>query len=198
MQETVLERLIKTLAKLPGLGPRSARRAALHLVKNKETQLKQLSDLLLRCYAEMQVCQVCGNIDTISPCNICQDERRDHSSICIVEEVADLWALERGGIFKGKYHVLGGTLSAIEARGPEELGLSKLLIRIKADNISEIILATNVTVEGQTTAHYITEQVRPLGTKISRLAQGIPIGGELDYMDEGTLSAAMKARMTVG
>ncbi len=198
MQETVLERLIKTLAKLPGLGPRSARRAALHLVKNKETQLKQLSDLLLRCHAEMQVCAVCGNIDTVSPCYICQDERRSDSSICIVEEVADLWALERGGVFKGKYHVLGGTLSAIEARGPEELGLGKLLMRIKTDNVEEIILATNVTVEGQTTAHYITEQARPLGVKISRLAQGIPIGGELDYMDEGTLSAAMKARLVVG
>jgi len=197
MQETVLERLIKTLAKLPGLGPRSARRAALHLIKNKETQLKQLSDLLLRCHAEMQVCEVCSNIDTISPCHICCDIRRDGSSICIIEEVADLWALERGGIFKGKYHVLGGTLSAIEGRGPEELGLGKLLARIKTDNVSEIILATNVTVEGQTTAHYITEQVRPLGIKISRLAQGIPIGGELDYMDEGTLSAAMKTRLTV-
>jgi len=197
MQDTVLERLIKTLSKLPGLGPRSARRVALHLIKNKDTQLKPLSDLLLRCHAEMQVCAVCGNIDTVSPCHICLSEKRDGGTICVVEEVADLWALERSGTFKGKYHVLGGTLSAIDSRGPDELGITRLLRRITEDKTAEVILATNATVEGQMTAHYITEQVKPLGPKVSRLAQGIPMGGELDYLDEGTLGAAMRARLAI-
>ncbi len=192
MQE--IERLIQLLARLPGLGPRSARRAALHLIKKPDTQMEPLARALAAAAAAIRTCSTCGAIDTTDPCAICVNPERDKSQLCIVEEVADLWAIERTGSFPGRYHVLGGRLSALDGIGPEDLNISSLVARISAEGISEVILATNLTVDGQTTAHYITERLEPTGVDVTRLAHGVPVGGELDYLDDGTLTAALRAR----
>jgi recombination protein RecR len=188
-----IERLIQLLAKLPGLGPRSARRAALALLKRRETLLEPLADAMAKAAAALKQCSLCGNLDTTDPCALCRDPLRETAIICVVEDVADLWALERAAVFRGRYHVLGGALSALDGMTPERLNLPKLLERVKA-GASEIILAMNATVEGQTTAHYLLDALEPFGVKLTRLAHGVPVGGELDYLDEGTLSAAFKAR----
>lgn len=192
-----IERLIQLLAKLPGLGPRSARRAALRLIKRREALLEPLADALAAAAERVRSCSRCGNIDTSDPCAICADPRRDASLLCVVEEVADLWALERAAAFKGRYHVLGGTLSALDGVGPEQLNIPRLIQRVREEGVKEVILATNATVDGQTTAHYIGDRLAPLGVAVSRLAHGVPLGGELDYLDDGTLAAALKARRPV-
>lgn len=189
-----IERLIQLLAKLPGLGPRSARRAALHLIKNRDRLLSPLSTALADAAEKVTVCGECGNVDTMNPCAICHDVSRDRATICVVEEVGDLWALERAGAWSGLYHVLGGTLSAMEGVRPEDLSIARLIDRASQPGMREVVLATNATVEGQTTAHYITERLKSMGLSTSRLAHGVPVGGELDYLDEGTLTAAMKSR----
>jgi recombination protein RecR len=189
-----IERLIQLLSRLPGLGPRSARRAALALLKKRETLLEPLADAMAKAASALRTCGDCGNLDTTDPCAICRDPTRETGVICVVEDVADLWALERAGVFRGRYHVLGGALSALDGVTPERLNLPKLLERVKAGRANEIILAMNATVEGQTTAHYLLDALEPYGMKITRLAHGVPVGGELDYLDEGTLSAAFKAR----
>ena len=186
-----IERLIQLLAKLPGLGPRSARRAALALLKKRDTLLEPLADSLREAADAILTCEVCGNLDTQSPCAICSDSRRDSHVLCVVEDVADLWALERASVFRGRYHVLGGALSALDGVTPERLNVAKLLDRVKV-GVDEVILAMNATVEGQTTAHYLMDLLGDM--KVTRLAHGVPVGGELDYLDEGTLSAAFKAR----
>ena len=187
-----IERLIQLLAKLPGLGPRSARRATLELLKKREALLEPLSVALAEAAAAIKTCEICGNLDTASPCSLCRDPRRDARLLCVVEEVADLWALERAGVFRGRYHVLGGALSALDGITPERLNVAALLARAK--EADEVILAVNATVEGQTTAHYLMDALAASGVKVTRLAHGVPVGGELDYLDEGTLSAAFKAR----
>jgi len=187
-----LETLIQLLAKLPGLGPRSARRAALHLIKRRESLMTPLAAALAEAAKAIRSCPVCGNLDTVEPCAICRDPERDASAICVVEDLADLWALERAGAFHGRYHVLGGTLSALDGVGPEDLTIDRLVARVKPGQ--ELILALNATVEGQTTAHYVADRLAGSGVTLSRLAQGVPIGGELDYLDDGTLTAALKAR----
>ena len=187
-----LDALIQLLAKLPGLGPRSARRAALFMLKRREQVMEPLAAALGAAAAAIRPCQTCGNLDTSDPCAICRDPGRDPAAICVVEDLADLWALERTGAFRGRYHVLGGALSALDGIGPDELNVTRLIARLGPQ--SELILALNATVEGQTTAHYIAERAQPTGARISRLAQGVPIGGELDYLDDGTLTAALKAR----
>ncbi len=188
-----IEQLIQLLARLPGLGPRSARRAVLHLIKKKDALMIPLSAALDRAVQAVTVCELCGNVDTRSPCHICADPRRAESGLLIVvEDVADLWALERAGVGPVKYHVLGGVLSPLDGVGPDDLSIDGLLRR--APEFSEIVLAVNATVEGQTTAHYITDRLQPSGVKITRLAHGVPVGGELDYLDEGTLSQALRAR----
>jgi recombination protein RecR len=187
-----LDTLIQLLAKLPGLGPRSARRAALHLIKRRESLLEPLGAAMAKAAEAIRPCPICGNLDTVQPCVICRDPERDDDLICVVEDLADLWALERTGAFRGRYHVLGGTLSALDGVGPEDLNIQRLLARLQPGK--EVILALNATVEGQTTAHYLADRLAPSGVKISRLAQGVPIGGELDYLDDGTLTAALKAR----
>lgn len=187
-------RLIQLLARLPGLGPRSARRAALHLVKKKDQLLAPLATAMADAVEKITVCGNCGNVDTCEPCTICQDPRRDASMICVVEEVGDLWALERAGVINARYHVLGGTLSPLDGRGPEDLNLAKLFERVRVGSVVEVLLALNATVEGQSTVHYITEQIERDGLTVSRLAHGVPVGGELDYLDEGTLAAAIKSR----
>ena len=189
-----IETLIKLISKLPGLGPRSARRAALHLIKNKHTIMLPLAQAIEDTAKNIVTCSECGNVDTKSPCHICSSENRDISTLCIVEEVVDLWAMERSGNYKGKYHVLGGVLSAIDGVRAEDLNLKNL--RERSAQAQEIIIATNATALGQTTAHYITELLDGLPLKISRLAQGIPIGGELDYLDDGTLGTALKSRVS--
>jgi len=189
-----IERLIQLLAKLPGLGPRSARRAALALLKKRDTLLEPLADSLREAADAIVSCEVCGNLDTQSPCAICSDPRRDPHILCVVEDVADLWALERASVFRGRYHVLGGALSALDGVTPERLNVAKLLERVKS-GVDEVILAMNATVEGQTTAHYLMDLLE--GMKVTRLAHGVPVGGELDYLDEGTLSAAFKARRSL-
>ena len=191
---TEIERLIGLLAKLPGLGPRSARRAALHLIKNRDKLLEPLAAALADAGAKVTICSECGNVDTLDPCTLCRDERRDRSIICVVEEVGDLWALERAGAINALYHVLGGTLSAIEGKRPEDLNLAKLFERAHHVEVREIVLALNATVEGQTTAHYITDRLKGERIAVSRLAHGVPVGGELDYLDEGTLTAAIRQR----
>jgi recombination protein RecR len=192
---TDLEELIRLFSKLPGLGPRSARRIVLHLVRQKESMMAPLGASLTRAMESIRTCGVCGNLDTQDPCPICSDTRRDPSSICVVEDLADLWAIERCNLYKGQYHVLGGTLSAIDGRGPAQLNVESLITRAAKDHVHEIILATNATIEGQTTAHYLTTRLESCNVRISRLAQGIPMGGELDYLDDGTLGAALKARL---
>jgi recombination protein RecR len=192
-----IERLIQLLARLPGLGPRSARRAALHLVKKKEQLLGPLALALTEAREAILTCETCGNIDTVSPCTLCRDEARDRSLICVIEEVGDLWALERAGVLNGLYHVLGGTLSPLDGIGPEDLTIAMLIERARAPQVREVLLALNATVEGQSTAHYLTDLLQGANVTVSRLAQGVPIGGELDYLDEGTLAAAVKARKTM-
>ena len=194
MPVSEIDRLIQLLARLPGLGPRSARRAALHLIKRRTGLLEPLAQALAAAAQSIRQCGVCGNVDTRDPCAICAEETRDGTTICVVEDVADLWALERTAAFGGRYHVLGGTLSALDGRGPDELNIDALVRRARAETVKEIILATSATVEGQTTAHYLTDRLADCGTMVSRLAHGVPVGGELDYLDDGTLSAALKAR----
>lgn len=195
MAHNDIEELIRLFSKLPGLGPRSARRAVLHLMRNKEQVMKPLEHALGRAIENIRTCTSCGNLDITDPCHICTDGRRDTSVVCVVEEVADLWAIDRCNLYKGQYHVLGGTLSAIDDRGPSQLNIESLVRRAAADEVKEIILATNATLEGQTTAHYLTTRLAECNVSISRLAQGIPMGGELDYLDDGTLGAALKARL---
>jgi len=194
---TEIEHLIQLLAKLPGLGPRSARRAALHLFKRRESLLLPLAQALAEAGAKVRSCSLCGNLDTIDPCGICTDPKRDCTRLCIVEDVADLWAIERSGGFGGRYHVLGGTLSALEGIGPEDLRIEALIARLRREGIAEVIIALGATVEGQTTAHYIVDRLAETGVEVTRLAQGVPMGGELDYLDEGTLSAALAARRSI-
>ena len=189
-----IENLVKLLARLPGLGPRSARRAVLQMMRRRESLLDPLSEALMVARDKIVSCTICGNIDTLSPCTICADSRRDGSVLCVVEDVGDLWALERAQAVKGRYHVLGGTLSALDGIGPDDLNLGGLKQRCADDAVKEIILATNATVEGQTTAHVITDMLSDLDVTITRLAHGVPVGGELDYLDDGTLLAAMKSR----
>ncbi len=197
-QEGAVDRLIRLLARLPGLGPRSARRAALFLIKKRDDVLAPLAATLREVAETVAPCGQCGNLDTRDPCGICRDAERDPALVCVVEDVGDLWALERTTAFRGRYHVLGGTLSALDGVGPEDLNLDALVNRVERDGVREVILATSATVDGQTTAHYVQERLADTGVKVSGLAHGIPVGGELDYLDDGTLSAALKARHPVG
>lgn len=194
MAASEIDRLIQQLARLPGLGPRSARRAALHLLQKREQALLPLVDSLSRAAERIVPCTTCGNLDDSNPCRICQDSRRETASLCVVEEVGDLWALERSGAFHGRYHVLGGCLSALDGRGPEQLNLARLWQRAEDPAVKEIILALSATVDGQTTAHYIAERLTALPVQVTRLGQGVPVGGDLDYLDDGTLLAAFSAR----
>ncbi|MEQ8365264.1 MAG: recombination mediator RecR [Roseicyclus sp.] len=189
-----IEALIEMMARLPGLGPRSARRAVLHLIKKRGALMRPLADSLSRVADTARECLNCGNIGTDDLCPICADDRRASGQICVVEDVADLWAMERGGAFSGRYHVLGGTLSALDDVGPEDLRIPKLMDRIAGEQVTEVILALNATVDGQTTAHYIAGELEGAGIAVTSLAQGVPIGGELDYLDDGTISAALRAR----
>ncbi|HEX5079213.1 MAG TPA: recombination mediator RecR [Geminicoccaceae bacterium] len=198
MAGQALDDLIKQLARLPGLGPRSARRAALHLLKQRETLLVRLAAALTAAAIEVRRCSVCGNLDSADPCWVCADGERDRRLVCVVEEVDDLWAVERAGLYKGGYHVLGGTLSALNGTGPEELRVERLLERIRADAVAEVILATSATVDGQITAHYLADRLASAGALVTRLAHGLPVGGELNYLDDGTLGAALKARRPIG
>lgn len=193
-----IERLIQLLARLPGLGPRSARRAALALVKKREALATPLVEALSLVCERVNTCDTCGNADTVQPCTICRDPRRDLSTLVVVEDVSDLWALERAGIVSCRYHVLGGTLSPLDGIGPKELNLDTLLTRVANGAIKEVILALDVTVDGQTTAHYLTDLLAPTGTAVTRLAHGVPVGGELEYLDEGTLAAALRMRTPLG
>jgi len=199
MTVSEIDRLIQLLARLPGLGPRSARRAALQMIKRRETLMLPLAAALQQAAQNIRACARCGNLDTTDVCAICRDPRRDAAILCVVEEVGDLWAIERSGAFKGLYHVLGGTLSALDGRGPEQLNVAGLLARVRPDDtgaapVREVILAISATVDGQTTAHYIAERLANTGAAVTRLAHGVPVGGELDYLDDGTLTAALKAR----
>jgi len=189
-----IERLIQLLARLPGLGPRSARRAALHLIKKRDLLMAPLASALQTAMDKIVICKTCGNIDTQDPCTVCADTRRDQSIIVVVADVADLWALERANAVNSRYHVLGGTLSPLDGVGPQDITIDALISRVHAEPIKEVILALNATVDGQTTAHYITELLHDAKVKVTRLAHGVPVGGELDYLDEGTLSAAIKQR----
>lgn len=198
MASPELEALVQQLARLPGLGPRSARRAVLHLLKKRETAMAQLLATLNRVNAALVICTTCGTIDTSDPCAICADPRRDARALCVVEEVSDLWALDRARLFPGRYHVLGGRLSALDGVTPEDLGIDTLVARVSAGGIDEVVLAMNATLEGQTTAHYITDRLAGLPVRITALAHGLPVGGELDYLDEGTLAQALRARRPVG
>ena len=191
-----IDRLISELSRLPGVGPRSARRLALHLLKQKTKMIPPLVAALAQANEEVRSCSHCGSLDDVDPCRICANPSRDGTLICVVEDVADVWAMERSGAFRGTYHVLGGTLSAIDGRGPEQLRIEPLMQRISAEGVKELILALSATMAGQTTAHYVAERLHGQPVTITRLAQGIPMGGELDYMDDGTLSAALSARVS--
>ncbi len=197
MTSPEIERLIQALSKLPGLGPRSARRAVLALIRSRETLLTPLARALSGAAETVRTCATCGNVDSCDPCTICADPGRDLGVICVVEDVADLWALERTHAYKGRYHVLGGTLSALDGRTPDDLRVPELVARSAEAGVNEVILATSLTVDGQTTAHYITDRLEAAEVKISELAHGVPVGGELDYLDDGTLSAALKQRREV-
>ncbi len=192
-----IEALTQALARLPGLGPRSARRAVLHLMKKRESALEPLLAALQAVSKTLSTCSTCGNVDTSDPCNICRDPRRDDRLLCVVEEVADLWALDRSRLFPGRYHVLGGRLSALEGVRPEDLSIDKLVQRVSAGGIDEVVLAMNATLEGQTTAHYLAERLEKFPIRLTQLAHGLPVGGELDYLDEGTLAQALRARRPV-
>lgn len=189
-----IERLISLLSKLPGLGRRSARRAALELIKQRDPLMRPLAAALSEAANKISTCSVCANVDAQNPCYICSAQGRDQSTICVVQDVGDLWAMERAGSYRGAYHVLGGTLSALDGIRPEDLNIASLIERAKADHIEEVILAMNATIDGQTTAHYITDHLKACAVKISRLAHGVPVGGELDYLDDGTITAALKSR----
>ncbi len=189
-----IERLIQLLARLPGLGPRSARRAALHLVRRRVELMEPLSAALADALSKIEICGTCGNVDTRDPCTVCADATRDRTILVVVENVADLWALERASAVSGRYHVLGGTLSPLDGVGPDDLNLASLVARVREGETKEVLLALNATVDGQTTAHYVTDLLRDTGVKITRLAHGVPVGGELDYLDEGTLAAAIRQR----
>ena len=192
-----IEALSQALARLPGLGPRSARRAVLHLMKKREAALQPLLLALQNVSEKLSTCSICGNVDTRDPCSICADPRRDDKSLCVVEEVADLWALDRSRLFPGRYHVLGGRLSALEGVRPEDLAIDSLVRRVAAGGIDEIVLAMNATLEGQTTAHYLAERLEKFPIRLTQLAHGLPVGGELDYLDEGTLAQALRARRPI-
>lgn len=192
-----IQRMIDLIARLPGLGPRSARRAALFLLKRQDALLRPMAEALADAADKIEQCQTCGNYDTLQPCAVCQATGRDDGLICVVEDVPDLWALERAGVFRGRYHVLGGVMSALDGVGPEDLTIGLLIERIKAGDVREIILALNATVDGQTTAHYIAERLEGLGTEVTRLAHGVPVGGELDHLDDGTLATALRSRRGV-
>lgn len=194
MSGNEIDQLISLLAKVPGLGPRSAKRAALHLIKKRDSHMVPLVRAMQDVLASVKVCPICGNLDTIEPCSVCSDMKRDAASVCVVQDVADLWALERSGTFKGHYQVLGGLLSALDGIGPEELNLAPLLTKAKDSKLSEVVLALPVTVEGQTTGHYIADCLKEYGVNVFALAQGVPVGGELDYLDDGTIQAALKAK----
>jgi recombination protein RecR len=194
---TEIEHLIKLLSRLPGLGPRSSRRAVLHLLKNRESLMQPLSQALGRAAEVIEECPQCHNMDTVSPCSICANPRRDASLLCVVEDISDLWAIEKTGSFRGYYHVLGGTLSALDGIGPEDLFLPHLLQRAKGQGVKEVIIALNATIDGQTTAHYISDCLKSCGVAITQLAHGVPIGGQIDYMDDSTLFTALKFRKAV-
>lgn len=193
-----IEALTQALARLPGFGPRSARRAVLHMMKKREAVLSPLLIALERVRDRLTVCSTCNNVDTSDPCAICADPRRDRTSLCVVEEVSDLWALDRARLFAGLYHVLGGKLSALDGVRPEDLAIDSLIVRVSEGEIDEVVLAMNATLEGQTTAHYIADRLSTLPVRITQLAHGLPVGGELDYLDEGTLAQALRARRPVG
>jgi recombination protein RecR len=197
MASSEIEALTQALARLPGLGPRSARRAVLHLMKRRETALTPLLRALERVNENLSVCSTCGNVDTNNPCVICTDSRRDTRLLCVVEEVSDLWALERSRLFPGRFHVLGGRLAALEGVRPEDLTIDSLVGRVAAGGIDEVVLAMNATLEGQTTAHYLAERLERFPVRVTQLAHGLPVGGELDYLDEGTLAQALRARRPV-
>ncbi len=197
MASQEIEALSQALARLPGLGPRSARRAVLHLMKRRQTALEPLLSALRDVADRLTTCATCGNVDTADPCSICRDPRRDDKSLCVVEEVADLWALDRSRLFPGRYHVLGGRLSALEGVRPEDLTIDQLVRRVSAGGIDEVVLAMNATLEGQTTAHYLAERLSEFPVRLSQLAHGLPVGGELDYLDEGTLAQALRARRPI-
>jgi recombination protein RecR len=198
MSSPEIEALTQALARLPGLGPRSARRAVLHLMKRRETALAPLLRALEKVNDNLSTCSNCGNVDTHDPCAICADPRRDPRLLCVVEEVSDLWALDRSRLFPGSFHVLGGRLSALEGIRPEDLGIDRLVGRVSQGGIDEVVLAMNATLEGQTTAHYLVERLEGFPVRITQLAHGLPVGGELDYLDEGTLAQALRARRPVG
>ena len=197
MASPEIDALTQALARLPGLGPRSARRAVLHLLKRREAALTPLLRALERVSENLSVCAVCGNVDTIDPCTICGDPRRDDRLLCVVEEVSDLWALDRSRLFPGRFHVLGGRLSALEGIRPEDLGIDRLIGRVAKGGIDEVVLAMNATLEGQTTAHYLAERLETWPVRVTQLAHGLPVGGELDYLDEGTLAQTLRARRPV-
>src|SRR5581483_9916134 len=197
MASQEIEALSQALARLPGLGPRSARRAVLHLMKRRETALQPLLAALQNVADKLSTCTTCGNVDTSDPCSICKDPRRDEKMLCVVEEVADLWALDRSRLFPGRFHVLGGRLSALDGVRPEDLGIDRLVARLAEGGIDEVVLAMNATLEGQTTAHYIAERIETHPVRVTQLAHGLPVGGELDYLDEGTLAQALRGRRPV-
>lgn len=192
-----IERLVQLLARLPGLGPRSARRAALYMLKRRETLLDPLTEAMKAAQDNVRACSVCGNLDSTDPCSLCADHRRDDATICVVEDVSGLWALERSGLFRGRYHVLGGVLSALDGVGPDDLNVASLVARARGEQVREVILALAATVDGQTTAHYLHDRLKGVDVTVSTLALGVPVGGELDYLDDGTLGAALKARRTL-
>ena len=197
MQNVSVDQLVQYLAKLPGLGPRSARRVVLYLIKRQDSLLRPLIRALEGVADSIRTCSTCGNVDTHDPCSVCSDAKRDHKTICVVEDVADLWALERTAVYKGVYHVLGGTLSALDGVGPDDLNIPTLVRRTEGEDVSEVVLALSATVDGQTTAHYITDSLDRSAVNVTALAHGVPVGGELDYLDEGTLSTALRARRNV-
>lgn len=197
MASPEIEALVQALSRLPGLGPRSARRAVLHLLRKRETAMTPLLRALEAVNERLAICSICGNVDTADPCAICADQRRDARMLCVVEEVADLWALDRSRLFPGRYHILGGRLSALEGVRPEDLSIDKLIARIAAGGIDEVVLAMNATLEGQTTAHYIADRIAEYPVRLTQLAHGLPVGGELDYLDEGTLAQALRARRPI-
>jgi recombination protein RecR len=198
MASQEIDALAQALSKLPGLGPRSARRVVLHLMKKRETVMQPLLRALINVDERLVTCTVCGNIDTIDPCGICNDPRRDIRSICVVEDVSDLWALDRSRLFPGKYHVLGGRLSALDGIRPEDLNITSLITRVSAGGIDEVVLAMNATLDGQTTSHYLAERLEDYPIRLTQLAHGVPVGGELDYLDDGTLAQALRARRPIG
>jgi recombination protein RecR len=197
MASVEIDRLVRLLARLPGLGQRSAQRVALALLRRRDTVMLPLAEALAACAERVRPCSVCGNLDTTEPCAICCDPEREAGLLCVVAELEDLWALERAMVFRGHYHVLGGTLKAMDGIGPEELGVDRLLRRVEEEKIAEVILALGATVDGQTTSHYLAERLQPLGCTVTRLGRGVPVGGELTYLDEGTLDAALRARQRV-